>query len=134
VSGGWRSGVGGSTTRAVQLRARPEMRDDDPAGSPAGAQVVPNANSNRLIDTGAILCNNDFLMGTELLLILGPFSLQGEYGWNFMQDATGSNNATPGAFKLKTPEEYTLNGGYIQLAYTLPGEYRSYDKSMSSFD
>ncbi len=138
LSGGWRSGVGGSTTRAVQLRARPEFRDDDPAGQgpvPAaavagGAQTVPNSNSNRMIDTGALLCNSDFVMGTEFLYILGPLSFQGEYGWNHMRDVSGQ----VGGATLKTPQSYTFSGGYLQLAYTITGENRSYDKRLGRLD
>ena len=114
------------------LRARPELRDDDPAGSgppphslrrdrPANT-YLPNSNSNRMIDTGKITCNQEFLLGTELLYIRGPLSLQGEYGWNFL------NNAQ---IQVRTPKpitDYMFNGGYVQVAYTLTGENRAYDK------
>src|SRR5262249_46158540 len=90
VSGGWRNGTSNNATssfRTFQLRARPELRDDDPAGSPAGAQVIPNANSNRMIDTAAIAAKDQFLTGLELLYIYGPFSVQAEYGWNWLSNA-----------------------------------------------
>ena len=134
LSFGWRNGsnssAGGADT--VRLRSRPELRDDNPAGSPGasfnqttaspgfGGQPLPDANSNRLVDTGAIICNQEWILGTELLYIRGPASFQAEYGWNFL------NNAQTAA---GVPiENFVFNGGYIQAAYTLTGENRAYDK------
>jgi phosphate-selective porin OprO/OprP len=113
------------------LQARPELRDDDPAGAFGGV-----ADSNRMIDTGFIVSGTEYLMGTELLYIRGPFSFQAEYGWNFINAATGVFN--PGAVaagNLKTfatPQNYVFNGGYVQLAYTLTGENRAYDKRIGT--
>ena len=101
LSGGWRDGSNTTPGAAdtVRLRARPEMRDDDPAESPGatsnqttaapgfGGQPLPDANANRIIDTNAITCDNEYLLGTELLYIRGPWSFQAEYGWNFLNDA-----------------------------------------------
>jgi phosphate-selective porin OprO/OprP len=138
ASGGWRSGQSNnanSTLRLVQLRARPELRDDDPAAG--GPGVVPNSNSNRMIDTGGIVANNDFLVGSELLYVLGPFSVQGEFGANFIQDGRGTL-AGAGATTTFVPfpkiQGYTFTGGYLQLAYTLTGENRSYDKRLGRLD
>jgi phosphate-selective porin OprO/OprP len=132
VWGGWRNGTNNLATspfRTFQLRARPELRDDDAAGSPSGAQLVPNANSNRMVDTGQIVASNDFLMGLELLYILGPFSVQAEYGWNWIDNAIGfapaGGTLNPA---LASPQNYMFNGGYVQLAYTLTGENRAYDR------
>ena len=46
LSGGWRDGTANLANAAypgntIELRARPEMRDDDPAGSPSGARPSP---------------------------------------------------------------------------------------------
>lgn len=136
LSGGWRDGtnsIGSGATGAdtVELRARPELRDDDPAASPtattnangAGStgQYLPDANANRLIDTGKITCDNEYLLGTELLYIRGPWSFQAEYGWNFLEHAQTA--ATGHTF-----EDYTFVGGYLQVSYLLTGENRHYDK------
>jgi len=132
ISYGWRNGTNNLATspdRTFELRARPELRDDDPAGSPSGAQLVPNANSNRLVDTGPIAAENDYLLGLELLYIRGPFSVQTEWGWNFLDGAYG---VAPSGFTLNPPiiprQDYTFYGGYIQLAYSLTGEARGYDR------
>ncbi len=141
LSGGWRAGSNNinSTTPngnlpTFDLRARSSMRDDDPAGSPSGAQALPNANSNRMIDTGNIVALSDFVMGTEFLYILGPLSLQAEYGLNFVDNASGFLSSTGVYTKLKTPQSYTFQGGYVQLAYTLTGENRSYEKRLGRLD
>jgi phosphate-selective porin OprO/OprP len=136
LSGGWRNGVNNLATsplRTFQLRARPELRDDDPSGG--GPGVLPNANSNRLIDTGVAVANNEWLCGLEYLAVLGPFSLQAEYGWNWLEDVTGF---APSGLTLNpkiTPSQnYLFSGGYVQLAYTLTGEHRSYDKRLGRLD
>jgi phosphate-selective porin OprO/OprP len=136
LSGGWRDGtnnLANSSFRTVQLRARPELRDDVPAGSPSGAQAVPDSDSTRLIDTGVIAMANDYLMGTELLYIRGPFSFQAEYGFNWVDNAIG---IAPVGFKfnpaLTSPQDYVFSGGYVQVAYTLTGENRAYDRRMGT--
>jgi phosphate-selective porin OprO/OprP len=136
ISGGWRNGsnnLATSSYRTFQLRARPELRDDDPAGSPSGSPSIPDADSNRFVDTGVIAAENDFLMGLELLYIRGPFSVQVEYGWNFLDHAIG---AAPSGFTLNPaivpPQDYVFSGGYFQLAYTLTGENRNYDRRMGT--
>ena len=119
VSGGWRDGINSAPGGAnyVDLRARPELRDDDP-----GSGGLPNADSNRMIDTLKINCNEEYLLGLEALYIRGPFSLQAEYGWNFLDNAQ-ITVGTP-----KPIANYVFNGGYLQAAYTLTGENRAYDK------
>jgi phosphate-selective porin OprO/OprP len=134
VSGGYRTGTSNnaiSPLHTFELRARPELRDDDPAGG--GPGVVPNANSNRLIDTGVIAARDDFVLGLESLWIRGPFSLQAEYGWNFLNDASGvAPTGTTFNPAIVPPQDYVFNGGYCQLAYTLTGENRSYDRRLGT--
>jgi phosphate-selective porin OprO/OprP len=140
ISSGWRNGtanIGSAafTGNTIQLRARPEMRDDVPSGSPTGnAQIIPNANSNRMVDTGVIASDNDYIMGLESLYIRGPFSVQAEYGWNWVNNAIGvvQNATATGFVPLAAPQNYMFSGGYIQLAYTLTGENRAYDKRIGT--
>jgi phosphate-selective porin OprO/OprP len=133
LSGGWRNGTNNIATspfRVFQLRARPELRDDDPAGSPAGAQILPNADSNRMVDTGAIAAHDQWLLGLEYCYVRGPFSAQAEYGWTWIDRAFG---VAPSGLTLNPAinpsQNYVFNGGYIQLAYTLTGESRAYDRA-----
>jgi phosphate-selective porin OprO/OprP len=62
---------------------------------------------------------------------MGPLSIQAEYGFNWVEDATGIN---PAGLKLQpaltSPQNYFFNGGYAQLAYTLTGESRAYEKRL----
>jgi phosphate-selective porin OprO/OprP len=138
LSGGWRNGANNLASGTyigdtVTLQARPELRDDDPAGSPTGAQALNNANSLRMISTGALACDNEYLMGLETLYIRGPFSFQAEYGWNWLNNASGILASSTAAHPaLTTPSDYMFNGGYVQVAYTLTGENRAYDKKSGS--
>lgn len=135
ISYGYRNGqnnLANSPFRLMQLRARPELRDDVP-GTPSGALAVPNSDSNRLIDTGTLAAASEYLLGLELLQIWGPFSVQAEYGWNFVNGAVGAN-PTGLTFSpaIKPGQNYMFNGGYVQLAYTLTGENRGYDKKIGT--
>lgn len=134
VSTGFRTGTSNNAVspfHVFQFRARPELRDDDPAGG--GPGIVPNADSNRFIDTGVIAADGDWLLGLETLWIRGPFSFQAEYGWNFLNGAFG---VAPTGTTLHPPivpaQDYVFNGGYLQLAYTLTGENRAYDRRMGT--
>lgn len=129
LSGGWRNGVnvlGGP--RLFQLRARPELRDDVPAGG------FQNGDSNRFVDTSALIARHDWLAGLEYLYVRGPLSLQAEYGWNWIQNVTGSAPALANNPNFAVPQNFMFSGGYIQLAYTLTGENRSYDKRLGRLD
>jgi len=134
VSGGYRNGTMNnlvSPFRLFQLRARPEMRDDDPSGG--GGGVIPDANSSRLIDTGVITARDDLLLGLEALWIRGPFSLQAEYGWNFLNGAFGvAPTGTTLNPPIVPPQNYVFSGGYVQMAYTLTGENRAYDRRVGT--
>jgi phosphate-selective porin OprO/OprP len=138
LSGGWRNGTNNlavSAFRTFQLRARPELRDDDPASSPSGGQALPNADSNRMIDTGSIVAQQQWLTGLEALWVFGPLSVQAEYGLNWIEDAIGfapsGSTLNPA---LIAPTNYVFHGGYVQVAYTLTGESRSYDKRLGRLD
>jgi phosphate-selective porin OprO/OprP len=142
VSGGWRAATNGApgALKTMQLRARTEQRDDDPAGNPAGAQPNPNANDARMVDTGPIVGDHQWLTGLEFLSVMGPFSVQAEYGWNFVDNVRGvvsqGNAGTPAAGTLipikAGPQDFTFSGGYVQLSYILTGESRGYDKKLGT--
>ena len=77
--------------------------------------------------------DNEYLMGLEILYIRGPFSVQAEYGWNWIDNATGVVQSSSAALTpFATPQNFMFNGGYIQLAYTLTGENRAYDKRIGT--
>ena len=125
LSGGWRNGTNDlnganastiTPLRTFELRARPELRDSDPAGDPGGGEAVTNANDARMIDTGVIAANQDWLMGLEFCYVAGPFSLQAEYGWNWLDHAYGVNpTGVKPQFLINPAQDYTFSGGYVQL-------------------
>ena len=96
-----------------QFRARPEQRDQ--VGS------TPLGNGNRLVDTGAINCKTNTVVGTELFYVLGPASLQAEYAWASMNQATGAKVNTQNS-------NLWFSGGYVSASYFLTGENRIYDR------
>jgi phosphate-selective porin OprO and OprP len=130
ISSGFRNGttnLANSPINTVQMRARPEMRDDVPAGG------LTNADANRMIDTGVMASDSQYLMGLEALYIRGPLSLQAEYGWTWIDNVTGIAPTGLTYHPALIPaQNYMFNGGYVQLAYTLTGENRGYDKRMGT--
>ena len=136
ISDGYRNGKNNLATspfRFMQLRARPEMRDDVPAGSPSSAQAVPNSNSNRLIDTGQLAAAvntswawNSCKSGDRSLCRPSTGGIASTARWASRQAGLTFNPAiSPG-------QNYMFNGGYVQLAYTLTGENRGYDKKLGT--
>jgi phosphate-selective porin OprO/OprP len=80
-----------------------------------------------------IASDNEYLMGLELLYIRGPFSVQAEYGFNWINNAVGVvQSASAALTPFATPQNFSFNGGYIQIAYTLTGENRAYDKRIGT--
>jgi phosphate-selective porin OprO/OprP len=135
-STGWRDGQSsGNNVNMVQLRTRPEILDDDPAGGAGGAADVPNGNGNRFLDTGYMVSNTEYILGTELLYVRGPLSFQAEYGWSFVDGVTGVASSLGGSvvsLPVGGVHDYTFSGGYLQVAYTLTGENRAYDKRLGT--
>lgn len=110
---------------AVRYRARPEMRDAVPAGVLVDASSVNTigGNKNRLVDTGTLTAENSSVLGLEFLGIWGPLSVQAEYSWCTVNGVTAPVTG-----------DFTFSGGYVQAAYLLTGENRSYDKRLGRLD
>ena len=149
ISTGWRNGInsgnGPGTPDYVAMSTNSELNDDNAAGSPgvgggvAGgtAQYVPEAKNQTLVSSGTICCNQEFLLGTELLYIRGPLSLQAEYGWNFCNNAVLETTGTGTGVKTVAGapiENYIFNGGYLQASWMLTGENRAYDKKVGTLN
>jgi phosphate-selective porin OprO/OprP len=127
----------GAGPRTADFAARPQLRDA--IGAYGGAPLT--GNSTRIVNTGLIACDDVQVLGTELLYVRGPFSLQAEYGWANMQrayafSATKANNLTvstrdatglPSNKDLGSP---WFDGGYVQASYFLTGENRIYDRRL----
>src|SRR6185295_7409221 len=61
------------------------------------------------------------LMGLEAAVVLGPFSLTGEYSLASIDGDTGS------------PNDPNFSGYYLQASYFLTGESRGYKKAQGCF-
>jgi phosphate-selective porin OprO/OprP len=110
-------GVSGPAT--VRFRARPELRDAiGDFGSTVNNITLPG-NASRLVDTGAFNADSQTIIGTELLGVYGPFSVQGEWAFGQANDST---------FNGKKVGTASFNGGYVEATYFLTGEHRTYDR------
>jgi phosphate-selective porin OprO/OprP len=134
--------------RMVEYRARPQMRDAiGDYGGTAGNNATPiglSGDSRRIVDTGALACNNNQVIGTEAFYVRGPLSFMAEYAWANAESAravigtpageVGINNThlfkpLPNGASLGNP---WFQGGYVQVGYFLTGENRTYDRRVGT--
>lgn len=94
----------------IQFQSFPEAR----AGTPQPAGIPP------FVDTGIIAAGSDQRVGTEVLLIRGPLTLQGEYIFTSVD-------------QIAAPR-LTFHGAYGFISYFLTGEHRTYNKSLGTLD
>jgi phosphate-selective porin OprO/OprP len=114
----------------IQFRTRPLLRDGigDYGNFPANNL---SGNQKQLVDTGPILASSSTVIGTELLYVRGPFSLQAEYTWGSANDALVPNpKAGKSGPKNLGLGDVWFDGGYVQLSYFLTGENRRYDRRL----
>ncbi|MCU0704750.1 MAG: OprO/OprP family phosphate-selective porin [Fimbriiglobus sp.] len=114
----------GDSQNVVRFRARPELRDA------TGIQVTLGGNPARFVDTGFLLANHVNTVSPELLWIDGPFSVQAEGAFAFVDNARPIFG--PGVGRPAVSPMYW--GGYVETSYVLTGEHRGYDKRMGMFD
>lgn len=74
----------------------------------------------RFVDTGTFKSDSVDLLGLEAAALFGPLSIQSEYKHAFVDSDAGND-----------PE---FRGGYVQVAYVLTGEHRSYRNVTGAFD
>jgi phosphate-selective porin OprO/OprP len=142
ASYGWRkaedvpvtTGQGGVTGPTfIEFRTRPQLRDSvGDYGGTAGNNATPiglPGNSGQIVDTGRLTAASSSVVGTELLYIRGPFSVQAEYAWASSNE-TFVPNPNPGKSGPKNLSlgDVWFDGGYVQMSYFLTGENRRYDR------
>ena len=89
------------------------------AGTVAGVKPAPG-NATNWVTTGNVAANGSTILATELWYNNGPFSIQAEYGWAYIDNAKlNGKNGNIG-----------FTGGYIQAGYFITGESRQYDKRL----
>ena len=92
--------------------------------------------SSRLVDTKSFLSDNAYLVGLESALVLGPFSLQGEYIMTAV-DFTGKVEQTETGSEIVAPAsggDPEFFGYYVYASYFLTGEHRAYKKTSGAFN
>ena len=101
-----------------RLRARPMLRN--------GPAVLHNV----IAEIRALADSRDMVV-PELVLNLGPFTLQTEYYAVWLHDAVIP--ITPAAARFNRGTMF-LHGGYVEALYFLTGEHRRYDTRYPRFD
>jgi len=91
--------------------------------------------SARLVDTNMLQMDELFLVGAEAALVLGPFSLQGEY---IVANADGDEGSDrdfddDGAPDYGYFDSNDLQGFYIAASYFVTGEHRPYKTAEGAF-
>lgn len=109
------------------FRSIPEIFVGEFAAAPGGAtgssgQALPIVFNGTpfFVNTGAVGVNSFNVIGTELLWVNGPLSLQSEMMVNFVNLPGGNTAVFP--------------GGYAQLGYFLTGEHRPYNRVQGAID
>ena len=117
------------TQSVTRFRARPELRDAIGIGN-IGSGLL-GGDPARFVDTGYILADNIHTLSPEFLMIAGPFSVQAEAAWAFVENARSVYPSSA----FNTPRgNPTFWGGYIETSYFLTGEHRGYDRRFGTFD
>jgi len=132
LSATWRHAQNGIVAFATDAEMRDRSGGDNGYGTPitVGAATVANGgitgmraapgNGNNWVTTGSIKANGSNVLAPELWYNNGPFSIQAEYLWAFIDGAN-----------IKGPRgDIGFTGGYIQAGYFLTGESRQYDKRL----
>jgi len=105
-----------------------QLRDRTTGDNRFGSNNLNNAingltaspgNANNWLNTGAVACASTSVLAGEYLFNAGPFSVQAEYDWAYMNDAVVAG---------KRLGNIGFTGGYVQVGYFLTGETRQYDK------
>ena len=113
----------------VRFRARPELRDSVGIGTVRNGLL--GGDPGRYVHTGYLVASNLPQGSPEFLRNGGPFPVQAEAAWAFVQNARSifPNSA------FGTPRgDPMFWGGYIQASWILTGEHRGYDRRFGTFD
>ena len=78
-----------------------------------------------MVSTGALACDSEYLAGSELFVYPRTVLAPGRVRLELSEQCLGHHRRAP---TLTPATNYVFNGGYVQVAYTLTGENRAYDK------
>ena len=98
-----------------------QLRDDAIGGAQVEFRARPESRltNDRLVDTGTFSANWQGMVNPEAALVAGPFSLQGETCFTYVNRDAGGNAL--------------FWGSYVFASYFLTGESRNYDASKGVF-
>ncbi len=109
---------------SVTFRTIPEffVGANGPGAVGTSGQAVPGGSNGVpfFITTGAVNTSAYNVLGSELLWVRGPISLQSEAMMNVVNQSGGGQAVLPGA--------------YAQVGYFLTGEHRPYDRKTGTID
>lgn len=109
---------------SVNFRTIPEfyVGANGPGAVGTSGQAVPGAANGTpfIVSTGNLDVPYYNVLGSELLWVDGPLSIQSEAMVNFVSQSAGGTAALPGA--------------YAQAGYFLTGEHRPYDRKTGTID
>jgi len=97
--------------QSLRFRARPE-----------------NHNTGRLVNTGSFQADDWQLLGLESAVVLGPFSVQGEYFEAFADRHSNTSTHT-----YWTTRNLNFRGYYLEASCFLTGEHRKYKNRKGAF-
>jgi len=110
--------------KAVNFRTIPELfiGENAPGAVGTSGQAIPGVINGTpfFVATGVLPVLQYNVIGTELLWVHGPISVQSETMVNFVDQTVGPN--------------LTFAGTYAQLGYFLTGEHRPYDRVAGAID
>ncbi|MBN9520659.1 hypothetical protein J0H58_19435 [bacterium] len=119
----------GDTQNVARFRSRINIRD----ATGIGNINFLGANSNRAVDTGFMLTDGVHTVVPEFLMNMGPFSIQADAAFTFVEDARtlyGGGGLQP----LQNVGTAMFWGGYVEASYLLTGETRGYDRRNGTYD
>ncbi|MFO0799839.1 MAG: porin [Gemmataceae bacterium] len=121
--------VFGDTQNVARFRSRINLRD----ATGIGAANFLGANPNRSVDTGFMLTDGVHTVVPEMLMNMGPLSVQADAAVAFVENARtllGGGGLAP----LQDVGTAMFWGGYVQASYLLTGETRGYDRRYGTYD
>jgi phosphate-selective porin OprO/OprP len=119
----------GDTQNVARFRSRINLRD----ATGVGTSNFLGSNSSRAADTGFMLTDGIHTFVPEMLMNMGPLSIQADAAFTFVENARtlyGGGGLAP----LQDVGTAMFWGGYVEASYLLTGETRGYDRRNGTYD
>lgn len=119
----------GDTQNVARFRSRINLRD----ATGIGSTNFLGSNASRAVDTGFMLTDGIHTVVPELLMNMGPLSIQADAAFTYVENARtlyGGGGLAP----LQDVGTAMFWGGYVEASYLLTGETRGYDRRNGTYD